>query len=683
MSLRVIGLSAVLVTRLLVGQAALAQERPALNVGHLSTAPTIDGVIGEKEWSEAAIVDAHFLQIEPTFGAESPFRTVARVGQTDEAIYVAIEAFDPDLSRLSASVTTRDGPQEDDDSVAVLLDTFQDRRTAYVFSSNALSTQLDLRIADNGRTEDARWDAAWSNAASRLEDRWVVEFEIPLVILRFRSGQNRTWGINLLRTVPRRLETATWSGPGEIAFRVSDFGELTDLDLPAGEGKTWQVIPYALVAAGDGEDTSEAGVDLRWRPSSAVGLDATVNPDFALVEADVETINLSRFELFVPEKRPFFLEGNEMYTQRVRQFYSRRVGDISWGTKANGKVGGMDFSAIVTSEDHALASGPGTGQADYGIVRLQQGLPRGSNVGLLAGSRHFEGDDAGSVGIDTTLFFTKTLGLTGQFLEVHGPTSDGGRAWFIRPAFDSSTTHFHVRYTNLDTDIVDDFNAIGFLRDDDRREFDTELQRTFWLEGGAVEKVQAGANYNRYESQEGVLRSYELRPSVEVVFRNGWEIELDYFDEFQLFEKEFYNERTELTVGWDSREGHEIGAFVGTGSNFDNDLDVYGLEAAWAFGDRLRTSYSFTRLVLDPDPEDMTTWIHVAEVLYSFHPDLFVKLFAQVNTSIDKENVQLVGVWRFKPPFGALQVAYQRGTSLLGEVSEQGDTLFTKFSWVF
>jgi hypothetical protein len=117
--------------------------------------------------------------------------------------------------------------------------------------------------------------------------------------------------------------------------------------------------------------------------------------------------------------------------------------------------------------------------------------------------------------------------------------------------------------------------------------------------------------------------------------------------------------------------------------NFDADLVLYGAEAAWKFGDGFRLTYSATRLELDPDPENDTTWIHVLETLYSFNPDLYVKLFVQSNSAIDKLNVQAVGVWRFKPPFGSLQIAYQRGTSELGEASDQGDTIFTKLSWVF
>ena len=659
-------------------------ERPTAAVSALEQSPEIDGIISEEEWRGVAILDQPFIQFEPEPGQPSPFRTVVRIAQTETALYVAIEAHDPNPERLAAAITRRDGDMGQDDSVVVMVDTFSDRRTGYLFATNLLATQYDARLADNGRTVDDLWDAEWRCAAQRTDAGWIAEFEIPFSVLRFRSGDDQTWGLNFARTVPRRLETSLWSGPTEDAWRVSSFGTLSGLQLQKRADKTWMAIPYGLAMVNDAGDTNfEVGGDFRWRPSSAIGVDLAVNPDFALIEADVEVINLTRYELFIPEKRPFFLEGSERYSQRIRQFYSRRIGDITWGGKATGTAGKMEYGAIVTSEDRTDRSGGETGRADYGIVRLQYSLPRGSNVGFLGSNRRIGDTDQGSVGFDTTLFFTETLGMTGQFLRVNGPTADGGLAWFLRPAYDSATTHFHIRYTNLDQNIKDDFNAVGFLRDDNRREFDTNINHTFWISKGAMEKIRPSVNYNRFYSQDGELRSWELDGEIDLVFRSGWEIELEVTDEYEVFEKGFRNNLVRLETGWDSRDGRSFKVFAGTGVNFDSDLRLYGAEIEWAFGDRLRLEYSATWLELDPDPEHETTWIHVFNGVYYFNPDLFIKLFLQTNTAVDKLNIQAVWVWRFKPPFGSFQVAYQRGTSEVGEVSSQGDTLFTKLSWVF
>ena len=662
---------------------AAAQSSSKVGIGTFTTAPTIDGVIETDEWTTASVIDGFFVQFRPEFGAPSPFRTVVRIGQTDRALYIAFEAIDPDPDRLSAAATQRDSDLGSDDSVAVLLDTFADGRTAYLFRTNALGIQQDGRIADNGRTEDLRWDASWFSAATRQDDRWVAEFEIPFSVLKFSGNANENWGVNFVRTAPRRLETAMWSGPAEAVFRVSAFGELHGLTPPMPDDP-WQWIPYVIGSIEDGGSAdAEAGIDVRWRPSSQVGVDLTINPDFALIEADVETINLTRFELQIPEKRPFFQEGNEMFAQRIRQFYSRRIGDISWGAKSNGTVGRTSYSAILSSGDLQLSDGNADDTANYATLRLQQSLPRGSTVGLLAANRDFAGDNAGSLGLDTTLFFTDTLGMTAQFLQVHGPTSDGGQAWFVRPAWDTATSHFHIRYTEIDPDILADFNAAGFLSDDDRKEFDTNLRHTFWLDAGPVERIQPRVNYNRFYSHEDVLRSWVLDAEIEVTFRNGWEIEFEHIDEFKLFEKEFRNDRTIVEVSWDSRDGREIYASYGEGYNFDNDLALYSAGMRWSFGDRWRLSYDFTRLELEPDLEQESTTIHVFEALYSFHADMYARLFVQTNTAIDKDNIQALWVWRFMPPFGSLQLAYQTGTSEQGQVSEQPDTFFAKLSWVF
>lgn len=662
----------------------------ALEVGTLGNPPVLDGTIADGEWAGAVIADQNFVQIEPAYGELSPARTVVRVGQTATGLYVAFEAFDADIARLAAAITQRDAITNrdsnivQDDAVAVLLDPFGDGRTAYIFRTNALATQEDGRISDNGRAVDVQWDGVWRSAAIRHEDRWTVEFEIPFATLLYAAGSDRPWRINFVRTVPRRLETAVWSGPSESVFRVSGFGTLTGIETPRQNADVWQFIPYAITSYEMGKGArAEFGGDVRWRPSSNLGADLTFNPDFALVDADVEVINTTRFEVQVPEKRPFFLEGAEMYNQRYRQFHSRRLGDIAWGAKANGKIGGTDFSVITASENLRFQNAPGEKAAYYGIVRAQQGLWRGSNIGLLATNRTLGKDNTGSLGFDTTMYFTDTFSFNGQFFRVHGPTADGGVAWYVRPSYDTSTTHFHVRWGHFAPGIRNDFNVLGFLQDDNRKDFDTNLSHIFFFDTGLVERIRPVVNYNRYTSfNQSVVRGWALAPAVAAVLRNGWEFEIARRDEYRLFEKGYQNDQTTFTGGWNSRDGRAVSAYIGKGRNFGNDLLLFGGEAHYAIGDSWRVSYNLTRLELSPDLKSESTTIHVFETSYSFTPDLFVRGFVQTNSAIDKQNIQLLGVWRFNPPFGSLQVAYQRGTSAFGQQSSQGDTVFTKLAWV-
>ena len=665
---------------------AFAAEESSIPAVVFPTAPVIDGVLDDEVWETAATVEG-FIQFQPEFGAPSPFRTVVLVGYTSEALYVAFRCFDSDPGRIAAAVTSRDGNLRDDDSVTVLLDTNLDRRTAYYFATNSLGVQLDGKVANNGRTVDDKWDATWISASARTSEGWTAEFEIPFRMLRFESGEDVSWGVNFRRRVPRRLETSLWSGPGESIWRVSEFGVLTGLDVEPQGLKKFAVIPYGLVVAekGNGVETKFGG-DIRFRVTSDLSGDITVNPDFALIEADVEEINLSRFEHFVPEKRPFFLEGIEMYSQRIRQFYSRRIGDITAGGKMVGGLGGFDLAVLASRADLYSEEVDGTVSstaADYTVLRVQRGVFGPSTIGLLAANRRVEGENVGSIGADMTLFFTDTLGMTGQLVRSHGPTNDGTLGWFLRPAFDSANSHFHVRYTSLDAGLQENMNVIGFLRDDDRREWDANIEHTFWFNKGVFEKIKGDVNYNRYTGQEGVLRSEETNAELRFVFSSRWEVELEYVDEFRLEEIEFDNSIASVKVGYDNRAGRSIFVSYGTGTNFGSDLKLAAFELQYRLSKAWELSYELTWLELDPDPEMESTWIHVLRSSYYFTNDLFVSLFVQTNSVISKENVQLLGVWRFKPPFGSLQLAYQRGTSEFGEPSEQGDTLFTKLSWVF
>ena len=666
---------------LLVAAPVAAADQPfSIAAQRFSTRPLVDGSVDDAVWADAARVSG-FLQIQPQFGAPSPFPTEVLIGYDDEAAYIAFLCHDAEPGRMSAAVTARDGPVISDDAVAVFIDTLDDDTGAYFFRTNLLGTQADGRIADNGRSIDDRWDESWECAARRTAGGWTVEFAIRLRILRYRAGNGRRWGVNFVRTVPRRLETSAWAGPGESQWKVSAFGVLTGLDLPHSEAKRWDLIPYALGTTTSGDQGVEAGGDVRLRLTSTVAAEATINPDFALIEADVEQINLTRFELFVPEKRPFFLEGAERFNQRIQQFYSRRIGDIPWGVKASGSTAGLDFVAIATAADVGVGEGL-TERAGYGILRLARGFSGGSSLGLVATDRRLYGVDAGSVGLDTTLFFSDTLGMTAQAVHVHGPGA-GRWAWFVRPAYDSATTHFHVRYTHLDAGIRDDFNAVGFLRDDNRREFDTNLAQRFSFERSPVEEVACEVNYNRYEGQDGVLRSTELDATLRATLRNRFYVQLEGTDEFKRFEKDFDNNLMRLEVGWDNRRGSTFAVFAGEGFNFDRDVELYGAVAEARLSSRWRAAYEYTDVTFTPDPENETTRIHVFRTDYYFTPDLFIKVFFQTNAAIDKENVQTLLVWRFLPPFGALQLAYQTGTSAIGTASAQRDTVFVKLSWVF
>ena len=655
---------------------SLAQDSVLKLRGVMAAAPpTIDGVVDETEWAGAALA-GDFVQFEPRRGEASEFRTEVLVLYDSTHLYVAFRLWDPDA--LAAQLTRRDANLQTDDAVAVLLDTHHDRQSAYFFMTNALGTQFDGRIANDGRTTDATWDAPWEASAARTDFGWSAEIAIPFTSIQFDAGENRTWGINFLRTRRRTLEASTWAGPLDNIARVSQSGVLVGLDLhpPA---RRYQVIAYGLTSIQqDTTDTWDAGLDARYAITPGVSAFATVNPDFATIEADQEQINLTRFELSLPEKRPFFLEGAELFQQRIRTFYSRRIPEIRGGAQVVGTKGAWTFAGLGALSEPARD----VETAAYSVGRVQRALGS-SSVAVMVANRTLDGEHRGSLGMDATLFFTRTIGMTGQLARSWGPASSGTWAYFVRPSYDSPTSHFHVRYQHLGDRFADNANAMGFIRDDDRRELDAALRHTFWIRRGLLEQLAYSSNYNIYWSQAGVRRSWQVDESVDVEFRNRVSFRAAHTEEFKRFEDDFRNRRTQLRLGYNTREFQSAVVGFQFGRNFDSDFRLWTAAAGYKVTDGLSVEYELQRLTLDPDPDSESTWIHVVRTNHFFTKDLFLRAFFQTNSAIDRRNIQAVFVYRYKPPFGTIQLAYQRGTADFGQASGQGNTLFLKGTWVF
>lgn len=303
--------------------AAVRAERP----------PNIDGKITMDEWAGAARFE-NFVQFEPHKGKPATQKTVGYLLYDDTHIYVAVYAYDSQPEKIIARQAQRDaqirlpqGPRDPvaipDDAIIVFLDTFHDRHTCYFFATNPLATQTDGVVRDDGRLYDVTWDARWEVAARIVEEGWTAEFAIPLHSLRFQKGANRRWGFNVLRARRSTMETSVWNGPLENIFRVSQYGEINGLKLESGGARPYTLIPYTMGTYQQGQTLKgQIGLDARYafRPETTVQL--AVNPDFATIEGDEEFVNLSRFEARLTEKRPFFLETNQRFQQRIQTFYS-------------------------------------------------------------------------------------------------------------------------------------------------------------------------------------------------------------------------------------------------------------------------------------------------------------------------------------------------------------------------
>jgi len=634
-------------------------------------APVIDGDLGDREWQGAARAGG-FMQYEPRRGEPSAFGTEALVLYDSTHVYFAFRS--PDPEPVTARLTQRDADLLDDDAVCVLLDTHHDHQTAYYFMTNALGTQADGRVTDDGRSTSASWDAPWTCAAWRTESGWTAELAIPLTSLKHATGDQRSWGINFLRSRRRSLELGCWAGPLDNRWRVSQAGTLTGLDLPS-PARRHQIIPYALARFQPGASPDlDAGLDVRYDITPRLSAHGTLHPDFATIEADLEQVNLTRFELSLPEKRPFFMEGQELFGQRITTFYSRRISDLDFGGKLLGKQGPWTL-AFLSARSRPVE---GTREASYTVGRLQHDLFTRSVVSLMIANRELDAVNQGSVGADANLFFGRTLGMTAQVVRSHGHHRRGNWGYFVRPAYDSPTGHFHLRYTDLGDRFADNANVIGYIKDDNRRELDSAVEKTLWLKSGVLQRLGYDSNYNFYWGQDGTRRSWQVDESLELELRSRWSTEVRHMEEFKRFERDFRNHQTGVEVGYNTREYQSVRAGFESGRNFDADYRLWTAGVSHKIATRLSAEYDLQRLVRDPDPDRESTWIHVVRASQFFTKDLYLRVFFQVNSVLDRRSLQAVFVYRYLPPFGALQVAYQRGTAAFGQRSGQGDTLFLK-----
>ncbi len=319
---------------------------PAVTAHRIEGAPpVIDGIMDEADWA-AAMVARDFVVFEPDEGARPSQRTEARVLYGDDALYVGFRAFDSAPDSIETRLARRD-ERPHSDWVDVVVDSYLDRRTAFWFGVNPSGVKYDAYLFDD-TNEDDSWDAVWDVATHRNDAGWSAEFRIPYSQLRFDGASEQTWGINFSRFVGRHLERSLWApisrGDGALVSRFGDLEGLENLSPP----KRLEVLPYSLVrmerAPGSLENpfhdpndfSSTVGADLKYGITTDLTLDVTVNPDFGQVEADPAQVNLTAFESFFPERRPFFVEGASIFSFGFSEgdgdmaseglFYSRRIG---------------------------------------------------------------------------------------------------------------------------------------------------------------------------------------------------------------------------------------------------------------------------------------------------------------------------------------------------------------------
>jgi len=632
---------------------------------------------------------ADFVQMEPNVGEISSERTVAFLMYDNQFIYLAVLCYQkPD--NIKGKITSRDNLSNDDDAITLILDTYDDQRTGFGFAVNPLGTQTDFRIGNDGRNLDLNWDDVWESATGVYEWGWYAEFSIPFSSLSY-NRKNTSWGFNIRRVIRNNFEVAYWSGQMSQDYRLSQGGKLTGVEIIKDKG-ILSLFPYATIRYEDSDFTNvsgkflgAAGGDIKYQINSNLIANITINPDFATVEGDQEQINLSRYEISYPEKRLFFLEGNDMFGTRIRNFYSRRVGDVLAGGKFTGKAGkyNMNILGVKTFETTDPINDTTEPEAYFIAARVKRDILKSSTVGFTYADKSWDNGYARSFSADYMLNLGKTWKLTGQYVGSAPGNWAPNSAWFVRFARENNIYHYHIRYSDIGETFGENVNQTGFVRDDDRREIDADLSYKWWMQSRIIRYVKAFSNYNVFWSHQGYLRGQSALILVNTYFQNKFNFELFYNYEFRLFEKEYYNYKYGIEIGYNTDEWSMGKLNYWGGRNFDRDFHLFKGMTRIKITSKMALEYSFNYLKYIPDPESETTFINIFSASYNFTRDLWIQIFAQNNTAI--ERIYFYGKigWRFKPPFGAVYLVYTRDEMILDSdiYKTQEDIIYLKLTY--
>ena len=378
---------------------AAPPERIAATPVPEATAVRVDGELNDAVWQTAPAVTA-FKQREPRDGGTPTYETEARVAYDATALYVAVRAFDPEPQRI-VGIRTRRDENSPSDWLRIFVDSFHDRRTAFEFGVNPAGVKRDVYWS-NDSNEDPGWDAVWDVAVTRDKDGWRAEFRIPFSQLRFHPAPNATFGFAVARQVGRLNETDTWPLLSKSANGVvSSFGELTGLTLNRSQ-KRLEIVPYVVAdlktqpresgnpLAQRTDPNASVGLDLKYALRPGLTLTGTLNPDFGQVEADPAVVNLSAFETFFSERRPFFVEGAGIFRFNIDcndgscsgLFYSRRIGRSPRG-QAEVPAGGYSMAPAQTT---ILGAAKLTGRARGFSIGALTALTAQENAVIANGS---------------------------------------------------------------------------------------------------------------------------------------------------------------------------------------------------------------------------------------------------------------------------------------------------------
>ncbi len=531
-----------------------------VRASHISEPIKIDGRLDEPAWARAEAA-TDFRQQEPQEGAPATEKTEVRVLYDSKNLYFGIRVWDSEPRRINARELVRDADFANDDKIEILLDTYHDQRSAYRFAVTPLGTQQDALITEGGGISDSyhgedsanvSWDTAWISEGRMAEDGWTVEIAMPLSSLRFKEG-NDTWGFNVARLIRRKNEQDLWTS-WQRSFGLERVSEAGDLD-GVGElrrRRLFEVKPYvtsgwrqgvarighpgydAGLFGNGGLEVSRIGI------TPSLTAEVTANPDFGQTEVDEQQVNLSRFPLFFPEKRDFFLENAGIFdfgrSHWNQLFFSRRIGltdegeplPIDYGVKMTGKLDRFDVGFLqVQTREREMNGGTGIPRQQFTVGRVKAGILKRSYVGAMFVNRQGGVTSAYNrgVGIDTTLNLTDHFHLVGFAMGTATPGlySDTHSARVQAQYEDDRWT-----FNGVLEDIGKNFNPeMGFVeRTGDRQYYGVAAYKPRPKFLPFVRQMQFESTLEYHEDRQGKLSTRQAEFNWRTEFKNSASLEV-------------------------------------------------------------------------------------------------------------------------------------------------------------
>ncbi len=701
-----------------------AAEGPRAVTARHSRGPIhLDGRLNEPAWSDAGVI-ADLVQQSPHPGQPTPFKTEVRVLVVRETLYFGFLCRDPDPDGIAIHSMQRDGEFRGDDSVSIVLDTYGDRRTGYLFQINAAGARADGLIYDPEHPS-YDWDGIWDARTARTKDGWSAEIQIPARTLNFRQGL-KSWGLNLERSVARERITLRWISPTLDSFLVdlSRAGSLSGLaELKQGRGLEFS--PYLIgkmtdAFAPDGRAWhGTGGGDFTWRITPQLAAVVTVNTDFAETEVDTRQVNLTRFPLFFPEKRTFFLEGANQFEfglgmgEAFIPFFSRRIGlledrqiPINAGIKLNGRVGRWNVG-VLDVETRETAIAPGTnlfaGRVSYDLTkkfRVGTILTNGDPTGLEENS--LVGFDA--VWRTSSFRGNKNLFIGGWTAFSAGDIPQGRRTGW----------GFKVDYPNDLWDcraVLNDFGdalepALGFLPRPGTRQYDTgcSFSPRPAKDGplGWIRQAGIRSFYSRVDNLDGINESWRFfTEPVSIELESGENFEFNWAPQYELLVEPF-----EITPGLEIPPGPyrftrwsveaqssrhrpwQIGTEGGFGTFYSGHLTQWESFARWTspkgrwqVGVELENNFGRLR------EGNFVQRLWMSRFAFALNPNVVLTSFVQYDTESQTAGTNTRLRWTFKPGRD-LFVVWNRGWQRLLTRPEltlipDSEFLAIKLRWTF